>query len=54
MNIFLRYFVVFFFSPISYNKRLVSETLNWLLEEALKYYPQHIAWLKIKGDLELG
>lgn len=42
------------FSPIGYNIRSVSETLNWLLKEALTYYPQTIAWLKMKGDLELG
>lgn len=41
-------------SPISYNIRSVCETLHWLLTEALKYYPQTIPWLKMKGDLELG
>uniref|UniRef100_A0A1A9WIS6 INTS8 TPR repeats domain-containing protein n=1 Tax=Glossina brevipalpis TaxID=37001 RepID=A0A1A9WIS6_9MUSC len=38
----------------SYNIRGVGETLHWLLTEALKYYPQTIAWLKMKGDLELA
>uniref|UniRef100_A0A1A9ZGI3 INTS8 TPR repeats domain-containing protein n=1 Tax=Glossina pallidipes TaxID=7398 RepID=A0A1A9ZGI3_GLOPL len=38
----------------SYNIRAVGETLHWLLTEALKYYPQTIAWLKMKGDLELA
>ncbi|XP_037955324.1 integrator complex subunit 8-like [Teleopsis dalmanni] len=37
-----------------YNGRAVSETLHWLLTEALKYYPQTLAWLKMKGDLELA
>lgn len=41
-------------SPLGYSIRSVSETLNWLLKEALKYYPQAITWLKMKGDVELG
>ncbi|XP_075164917.1 integrator complex subunit 8 [Haematobia irritans] len=41
-------------NPIGYNIRSVCETLHWLLSEALKYYPQTIPWLKMKGDLELA
>ncbi|XP_055382433.1 integrator complex subunit 8 isoform X2 [Condylostylus longicornis] len=40
--------------PMGYNVRSVSETLNWLLKEALKYYPQNTGWLKLRGDLELS
>lgn len=39
---------------MGYSIRSVCETLHWLLTEALKYYPQTISWLKMKGDLELG
>lgn len=41
-------------NPLGYNIRSVSETLNWLLKEALKYYPQAITWLKMKGDIEMA
>ncbi|KAM7342295.1 integrator complex subunit 8 [Cochliomyia hominivorax] len=41
-------------NPIGYSIRSVCETLHWLLTEALKYYPQTIPWLKMKGDLELA
>ncbi|XP_054738863.1 integrator complex subunit 8 [Anastrepha obliqua] len=41
-------------SPLAYSVRIVCETLHWLLTEALKYYPQTITWLKMKGDLELA
>ncbi|CAD7012092.1 unnamed protein product [Ceratitis capitata] len=41
-------------SPLAYSVRVVCETLHWLLTEALKYYPQTITWLKMKGDLELA
>lgn len=34
--------------------RSVCETLQWLLSEALSYYPQTISWLKMKGDLDLA
>lgn len=39
---------------MQYNSRSVSEILNWLLIEALNYYPQNLTWLKLKGDLELS
>uniref|UniRef100_A0A182JBU6 INTS8 TPR repeats domain-containing protein n=1 Tax=Anopheles atroparvus TaxID=41427 RepID=A0A182JBU6_ANOAO len=35
-----------------YNIKLVTEALNLLLNQALKYYPNNIPWLKLKGDLE--
>ncbi|XP_058118359.1 integrator complex subunit 8 [Anopheles ziemanni] len=35
-----------------YSIKLVSEALNLLLNQALKYYPNNIPWLKLKGDLE--
>lgn len=56
MDLILNYASSFFlfFSPIGYNIRSVSETLMWLLKEALKYYPQNTSYLKIKGDLELA
>ncbi|EDW74622.1 uncharacterized protein Dwil_GK22022 [Drosophila willistoni] len=41
-------------NPISYSLRSICETLQWLLSEALSYYPQTISWLKMKGDLELA
>ncbi|ALC42113.1 IntS8 [Drosophila busckii] len=41
-------------NPNSYSLRSVCETLQWLLSEALSYYPQTISWLKMKGDLELA
>ncbi|KAM8712151.1 hypothetical protein ACLKA7_012644 [Drosophila subpalustris] len=41
-------------NPNSYSLRSVSETLQWLLSEALSHYPQTISWLKMKGDLELA
>ncbi|KAH8284495.1 hypothetical protein KR018_000094 [Drosophila ironensis] len=41
-------------NPISYSLRSVSETLHWLLSEALTHYPQTISWLKMKGDLDLA
>ncbi|XP_039481951.1 integrator complex subunit 8 [Drosophila santomea] len=41
-------------NPISYSLRSVCETLQWLLSEALSYYPQTISWLKMKGDLDLA
>ncbi|XP_073844626.1 integrator complex subunit 8 [Musca autumnalis] len=41
-------------NPIGYSIRSVCETLHWLLTEALKFYPQTIPWLKMKGDLELA
>lgn len=41
-------------NPVGYNIRPVAETLNWLLTQALQFYPQNTNWLKIKGDLELA
>ncbi|TDG41538.1 hypothetical protein AWZ03_012044 [Drosophila navojoa] len=41
-------------NPNGYSLRSVSETLQWLLSEALSYYPQTVSWLKMKGDLELA
>ncbi|XP_034651601.1 integrator complex subunit 8 [Drosophila subobscura] len=41
-------------NPISFSLRSVCETLQWLLSEALSYYPQTISWLKMKGDLDLA
>lgn len=38
---------------MQYNSRSVTEIFNWLLIEALSFYPQNISWLKLKGDLEL-
>ncbi|XP_053669631.1 integrator complex subunit 8 [Anopheles nili] len=35
-----------------YNIKLVTEALNLLLNQALKYYPNNIPWLKLKGDVE--
>ncbi|GAB0099054.1 Integrator complex subunit 8 [Sergentomyia squamirostris] len=36
----------------TYNLRLVSETLEHLIEVNLKFYPQNIAWIKLRADLE--
>ncbi|KAL5273121.1 INTS8 family protein [Megaselia abdita] len=36
------------------NLRAVTELLSWLFIEALTYYPQNIAWLKLRGDLEFS
>ncbi|KAI8039679.1 integrator complex subunit 8 [Drosophila gunungcola] len=41
-------------NPISYSLRSVCEILQWLISEALSYYPQTISWLKMKGDLDLA
>ncbi|XP_052860400.1 integrator complex subunit 8 [Anopheles cruzii] len=35
-----------------YNLKLVAEALNLLLNQALKYYPNNIPWIKLKGDVE--
>uniref|UniRef100_A0A182QPP1 INTS8 TPR repeats domain-containing protein n=1 Tax=Anopheles farauti TaxID=69004 RepID=A0A182QPP1_9DIPT len=35
-----------------YNIKLVNEALNLLLNQALRYYPNNIPWLKLKGDVE--
>lgn len=35
-----------------YNSKAVDETMNMLLKQGFQYYPNHIPWLKIKGDLE--
>uniref|UniRef100_A0A182TSX6 INTS8 TPR repeats domain-containing protein n=1 Tax=Anopheles melas TaxID=34690 RepID=A0A182TSX6_9DIPT len=35
-----------------YNVKLVIEALNLLLNQALRYYPNNIPWLKLKGDVE--
>ncbi|XP_035792559.1 integrator complex subunit 8-like [Anopheles albimanus] len=35
-----------------YNLKLVSEALHLLLNQALRYYPNNIPWIKLKGDLE--
>ena len=32
--------------------KLVIEALNLLLNQALRYYPNNIPWLKLKGDVE--
>lgn len=42
------------FSTNSYNIKLVSETLNNLLNQSLKYYPNNLPWIKLKADLEFG
>uniref|UniRef100_A0A182YDD3 INTS8 TPR repeats domain-containing protein n=1 Tax=Anopheles stephensi TaxID=30069 RepID=A0A182YDD3_ANOST len=35
-----------------YNIKLVTEALNLALNQALRYYPNNIPWLKLKGDVE--
>lgn len=45
---------LFFVSTNSYNIKLVSETLNNLLNQSLKYYPNNLPWIKLKADLEFG
>lgn len=30
----------------------MAETINALLKQAFQYYPNNIAWIKLKGDLE--
>ncbi|XP_055592549.1 integrator complex subunit 8 isoform X2 [Uranotaenia lowii] len=37
-----------------YNHKMIQETLNNLLQQALKYYPNNIPWIKLKGDLEFS
>lgn len=39
-------------SASGYSTDIVSETLNNLLKDALGYYPQHVPWIRLKGDLE--
>uniref|UniRef100_A0A182MXX2 INTS8 TPR repeats domain-containing protein n=1 Tax=Anopheles dirus TaxID=7168 RepID=A0A182MXX2_9DIPT len=38
----------------NYNIKLVNEALNLLLNQALRYYPNNIPWLKLKGDVEFA
>lgn len=37
-----------------YSSKAVGETINMLLKQGFQYYPNHIPWLKIKGDLEFA
>lgn len=42
------------FSGMSIPLRNITEILGIILNEALKYHPNHIILLKLKGDLQYG
>lgn len=42
------------FSGMSIPLRNITEVLGIILTEALKYHPNHIILLKLKGDLQYG
>lgn len=44
----------FFFSGMSIPLRNITEVLGIVLSEGLKYHPNHIILLKLKGDLQYG
>lgn len=45
---------VLFFSSMSIPLRNITEVLGIVLTESLKYHPNHIILLKLKGDLQYG
>lgn len=45
---------MFSYSATAYSIRTVSETLSHLIKQALSYYPQHIPWIRLNGELEFG
>lgn len=44
----------YFISGMSIPLRNITEVLGIVLNEALKYHPNHIILLKLKGDLQYG
>lgn len=47
-------FVSIFFSGMTIPLRNITEVLGIVLNESLKYHPNHIVLLKLKGDLQYG
>lgn len=41
-------------SPAVYNIKVVYEMLNHLLAQSLRFYPNNIPWIKLKGDMEFA
>ncbi|XP_059486772.1 integrator complex subunit 8 [Neocloeon triangulifer] len=38
----------------SFSSRMVGEVLSDLLQQALKYYPDNVSWLKVLGDINFA
>lgn len=43
-----------YFSGMNIPLRNITEVLGIILNESLKYHPNHIMLLKLKGDLQYG
>ncbi|KAL1380727.1 hypothetical protein pipiens_013974 [Culex pipiens pipiens] len=41
-------------NPAVYNIKVVYEMLNHLLAQSLRFYPNNIPWIKLKGDMEFA
>lgn len=54
MLLFLNNEYVIFCSPAVYNIKVLDESLNNLLQQSLKFYPNNIPWIKLKGDFEFA
>ncbi|XP_058460613.1 integrator complex subunit 8 [Malaya genurostris] len=39
-------------NPAIYSIKMVDEVLNSFIHQSLKYYPNNVPWIKLKGDIE--